>query len=923
MVCALISDERFFALPSCVPSAILAPMSLGAPQYLLLLPLLVLLAWIFPRLKLWHPLRAGLLLLLVLALCDPRYRLRSDSMDLWVLFDRSASSQELVAKNEDEWKTLLLRSQPGNKNQLHFIDYAGEVVSTTHSETNFFTGRTDQTKTALAINDTLARMSQDRHHRILLFSDGYSTEPLEGIASKLLEAEIPLDFRLLRAKETSDYRISQLNLPTRSQPAEPFVVTGLIEGAPDSTVPLTVYRGERLLFTRDVEVVDGIGRIRFADRVLDPGAHRYRAEISPEGDAHPQNNYREQWIEIVSGPRLLLVTRYRNDPLAAALRGQGFTVEVVEDLLTLNAGSLTGAKAVIFNNVPAFEFPNEFLTTLDFFVREQGGGFLMAGGKNSFGSGGFYQSAVDELLPVTMELKSEHRRLSVAMAIVMDRSGSMTAITPSGNSKMQLANEGAARAVELLGAMDAVTVFAVDSGAHEVSPLLNVGNNRAELISRIRKIESMGGGIFVYTGMQAAWEELKKAESGQRHMILFTDAADSEEPGEYKRLLAEMKDDGTTVSVIGLGTRGDSDAAFIEDIAKRGEGRMFFTTVPGDIPNIFAQETVSVARSTFVEDPVATQSSGKWYEIAQRDMNWPESIDGYNLSYLRDGDEMALVSTDQYAAPLVAFGRRGIGRSAAVAFPLGGDFSSAVRSWPEYGDFQQTLARWLVGEEVPPGIGIRHEIDGSELKLDLLYDTETWSKRFSSSPPKIRLERGTSSPYRESPTWERLAPGHFSLRTELREGEPVRGAVQIGGQALPFGPLVAGSSLEWELDPDRVKELEETSRTSGGGELLDLSQAWRKPETASIAPIRNWFFVTALILFLSEALVTRLGWSLPRWNRGNKTKTVKSFRKSPLPEKAKDPESSSATEPSKPEEPLSSPSQSDRKSRYQKAKKRL
>ena len=81
--------------------------------------------------------------------------------------------------------------------------------------------------------------------------------------------------------------------------------------------------------------------------------------------------------------------------------------------------------------------------------------------------------------------------------------------------------------------MDAITVFAVDSSAHEIAALLNVGENRGELIDRIRKIESMGGGIFVYTGMKEAWAKLKTAEAGQRHMILFTDAADSEEPGDY------------------------------------------------------------------------------------------------------------------------------------------------------------------------------------------------------------------------------------------------------------------------------------------------------------------------------------------------------------------------------------------------------
>ena len=65
----------------------------------------------------------------------------------------------------------------------------------------------------------------------------------------------------------------------------------------------------------------------------------------------------------------------------------------------------------------------------------------MIGGKQSFAAGGWFGSPVEPLLPVSMELKQEHRKLAVAMAIVMDRSGSM-AMNVAGTSlqKMDLAN---------------------------------------------------------------------------------------------------------------------------------------------------------------------------------------------------------------------------------------------------------------------------------------------------------------------------------------------------------------------------------------------------------------------------------------------------------------------------------------------------
>ncbi len=898
-------------------------MTFAAPQFFLLLALLFLLGWFFRRLELWRPLRILLLFLLVAALADPLLVKRGKGLDLWVLIDRSLSADGMVSQNEREWRTLLERSRPTAKDTIHFVDYAGEVVTKANAETATYPGNRSLTRTGLAIQDVLARVDQEKHSRLLVFTDGYSTEPLTGVSEKLITMEVPLDFRELRAEDSIDYRVMDFDMPGRIQIGEPFIVDIQLAGSPTAKVPMAIYRGETQVLSREVEVENGLGRFRFSDRIVKPGAHRYRVEITPENDAFPGNNSYETWIEVTAGPRILLISKYTDDPVAAILRAQGFDVVIADDPLSLSPGSLTGARAVILNNIPAWEFPNDFLEALTFFVKEQGGGLMMAGGKFSFGSGGFFESAVDPLLPVSMELKSEHRKLAVAMAIVMDRSGSMGMTVTSGHTKMDLANEGAARAVELLGAMDAVTVYAVDSQAHEIAPLLNVGKSRGELIDRIRTIESMGGGIFVFTGLEAAWKSLETSSSGQRHIILFSDAQDSEEPGKYKQLIAEMRKENATISVIGLGKRGDVDAPFLEDIATRGDGRIFFTTDPGNVPSIFAQETVSVARSTFVEEPVSTQATGAWYELSNKEMKWLGEIDGYNLSYTRDGDDASLLSKDAYTAPLVASGRRGIGRTAAVSFPLGGEFSEKTRNWEDVGDFVQTLSRWLMGEDLPPGIGLRHHLSGTELTIDLLFEEEPWQQTFALKAPRLVLNRGEGDGKTDEVTWNRLAPGHYSVKVDLKEGELIRGAVQVGGAAIPFGPVVVGTSSEWAFDNDRVDELRETARASGGRELVDLEDAWEKPPATGFHSIRNWLLWAALITFILEALITRTGWRMPLWTKPDLTRKPKK-KKTP---KAKPEKKEEEPEPD-PEPVVATPDEQEetnrkkRRSRFDRAKKR-
>jgi len=839
-------------------------MILRHPEWLALLPLLLIAGWWLPRLGVWRPLRILLLGLLTLVLAQPQWRRLADGVDLWVLLDSSASAEKPMAKGLPEWEKLLEQSRGGD-DRLFQLNFAEEVMRRGAEGAELYDRQRQATRTGLAISQALVnvqRESAGRPARMLIFTDGYATEPLTGIAEKLKQQGIELDYHLTRDPEPTDYRIAALRVPTKAQLGEPFLLEIEVRGTRDGTVPVKVLRQGRELKATDVEVRLGTGIVRFMDRLGVAGVAHYEALIQPAVDAHPGNNRHEAMIEIAGGPRVLLLTAYTDDPVAETLQRQGFTVEKVTALRSVQAGQLAGAKCVIFNNVPAFELPGEFLAAMDFYVREQGGSLLMAGGQKSFAAGGYFESAIDPLLPVSMELKQEHRKLMVAMGIVMDRSGSMSMTVKNGFTKMALADEGAANAIRFLGPQDLLTVFAVDSEAHQMVPLQPVGPNREKMESAVRRIESTGGGIFVYTGLKAAWDQLKNAPAGQRHIILFSDAADSEEPGDYKNLIAEITANGGTISVIALGTRSDPDAQFLEDIATRGKGRLFFTDKAEELPSIFSQETVAVARSAFVRDPVKTKAAGGWFEITSQPLNWLGEADGYNLSYLRDWASQALLTQDEYAAPLVSFGQRGIGRTAAVSFPLGGDFSTRVRAWPKYGDFLQTMTRWLMGEALPPGIGLKHRLEGTVLTLDLLHD-DTWEQRLMAKAPRIVLAHGARADSTREVAWERLSPGHYQARVDLPEGEMVRGAVQVGSQALTFGPAIVGSSTEWAFDETRTEELKQVSQASGGRELLELNQAWRSPRTERFVDLRTELLLFALVLMLAEALVTRTGWRLP------------------------------------------------------------
>jgi hypothetical protein len=244
------------------------------------------------------------------------------------------------------------------------------------------------------------------------------------------------------------------------------------------------------------------------------------------------------------------------------------------------------------------------------------------------------------------------------------------------------------------------------------------------------------------------------------------------------------------------------------------------------------------------------------------------------LSYKKPWASQALITADEYAAPLVSWGQRGTGRAAAVSFPLGGPASESVRKWPGYGDFIQTLGRWLLGEELPAGLGLRQELRGTELSLDLLFEPQ-WEATFAATPPRIVLAEGSRAETQRELTWRRLAPGHYSVSADLSEGQLVRGVIQAGKSMLPFGPVAVGRNAEWAFDAARLEEVRQTSLLSGGRELLDLKDAWKSPPAMELSDLRHRLLLAALILMVADALVTRLGWKLPEW--------------SPRPKAARDP----------------------------------
>jgi hypothetical protein len=73
-------------------------------------------------------------------------------------------------------------------------------------------------------------------------------------------------------------------------------------------------------------------------------------------------------------------------------------------------------------------------------------------------------------------------------------------------------------------------------------------------------------------------------------------------------------------------------------------------------------------------------------------------------------------------------------------------------------DPARVLARQ--GVSLPPGVGMQARVEGTRVRLDLVYD-DSWAERVAADPPELTVSRGPGGAAMTL-SWERLAPGHFT-----------------------------------------------------------------------------------------------------------------------------------------------------------------
>ncbi len=548
--------------------------------------------------------------------------------------------------------------------------------------------------------------------RVVIVSDGGQTEgDLLAEASRAERFGVKVHYHLHEHGAPREVAIRELSLPDRIRVGEPFHVRARVFSSTATRARLRLYQGETLNgldSVRDVELPAGESEVEFRSITRVAGPVTYRATLAPEEeDRFAANNRFETTVVVPGRPSVLYVegARGRGSYLARALTAADYEVDVRGPrAVPTSARELERFDFFILSDVAANQVSMSQMDAIERYVRDHGGGFMMAGGERGFGLGGWQGTRMERLLPVRMDSERRRDQPSLGLALVIDRSGSMN------GQKIELAKEAAKATAGMLSSDDYIEVIGFDSRAERVVRMQSA-RNRMGIIRNISRLTPRGG-TAIFPALDAAYQDLAVTRARIKHVILLTDGQAPERG--ITELVQVMRAESITVSTVGLGA--DVNRALLQTIATQGGGRSYFTNDPHNVPRIFMRETSQVSRSSAVEEyfqPTVVQRADFLRGV---NIQGSPYLHGYVATRRKPSPAQVILQSD-IGEPILARWRVGLGWSLAWTSDVKNRWAVDWVRWPGFSRFWAQLVREHMRQRRRQRLDMNAEVVDGEVRV--------------------------------------------------------------------------------------------------------------------------------------------------------------------------------------------------------------
>ncbi|MFC3768665.1 VWA domain-containing protein [Paenibacillus sp. GCM10012303] len=708
---------------------------------------------------------------------------------------------------------------------------------------------------ALQLAETL--MPADASPRIVLMSDGRENVGDLLRQGKLLRDKgIPVDVLPLPSKERRDAAVDSLTLPEKLYQAEQYALEVAVSSSFATTGELRIYEDNREISSQQVALEKGQNRFALRGLAKEQGLHRYRAELYAAGDEVSANNAAYAFSRVSGPPKVLLVegTAGAASNMTGVLNSGLIPYDLITpEMLSRELADYTGYDSIVLANVAATRMSDSQMSMIEQAVRDYGVGLVMTGGDESFGLGGYFKTPVERALPVYMDLRGKREVPSLALMLVIDKSGSMS------GGKMELAQEAATRTIQLMREKDTIGVLAFDSTPWWVvePQLLTDPKKVSEQVNSI----TADGGTEIYTAVEQAYQKLVDVKAQRKHIILLTDGQSATNQS-YEALADHMVKNDITLSSVAIGDGADTQ--LLERLAQLAKGRYYFTNDQTTVPAIFSREAVLMSRTYIVDQPFvpAVGQAAEWNPMFAGGL---PQVNAYIATTPKETAEVALMSPEP--DPLLARWQYGAGKTVAWTSDLTGKWSGDWTRWNRFADVFSRIVKWTFPQFDASPLELASRMNGNEVTLDVRsgggdgtgYPGELKAVVTDEELNRTEVALEPTVPGEYSGLLDVAKPGVYLTKIEAAGEEAGTAGAATGmttGFVIPYSPEYR---ISQEDGAEKLRRLAELT----GGRVLSPDNPEEAFASATVPKKRvhdltRPLLIAALLVWLADIAVRRL-----------------------------------------------------------------
>ncbi|MCH1917976.1 VWA domain-containing protein [Shewanella sp. A3A] len=527
----------------------------------------------------------------------------------------------------------------------------------------------------------------------------------------------------------------------------------------------------------------------------------------------------------------------------ATLLGAGFEVSTTTPEALEQVADLSQFAVLVMDDVASEQLPIAQQQRILTAVNQQGVGVFYAGGQQAFAKKEL-SSPLQQSLPLLADPQQQLKDPSVALAVIIDSSGSME------GQPVSLAKKIARLAVRKLQPTDQIGIVEFYGNKQWAVPMQPVAKSD-EIERAIGRIQASGSTVL-YPAIEEAYYGLKQTKTRFKHMLVISDAAVEEE--NYQQLLRAISQDGINVSTFLVGG-GNSGQDKMQELANWGQGRFYLI-----------EDDFSLVELDFHQpkpQPQANQQSGQFSvrDLVAERASFPDTT-GYSKTALQSEAQLLLSLTNAASAqpiPFYATWPVGRGEIAALSNAL---FAPTMQQWQQWDGY----GAWLAGEVTriahrPAAFSSKVMRDGDQVTL--------WLKRNAATaldaPQLTLVALGASSQQLPQPVVaERVALDWYRAQFNYPHDSDLLLNVVNGEQHWGLTDIAASDTVpEAEIPLSQQMPLAYIAQVTGGAMLAADADVDALPKPApqdgnwDAIALARWFVLLALSLYLFEVILRR------------------------------------------------------------------